>query len=72
MKKIATPHFDFESKKVYIQPEMDVVIMDSCTLLAGSSISIVDGTEDIINQDAPGLLMDDLVESPWSESSNVW
>lgn len=53
MKKIATPHFDFESKKVYIQPEMDVVIMDRCILLAGSTIQITDETGDIEDQDAP-------------------
>ena len=53
MKKIATPHFDFESKKVYIQPEMDVVIIDRCTLLAGSTLEIIDENDDITEQDAP-------------------
>ena len=40
-------------KKLYIQPEMDVVIMDRCILLAGSTIQITDETGDIENQDAP-------------------
>ena len=28
MKKIATPHFDFESKKVYLQPAMEILEAD--------------------------------------------
>ena len=33
----ATPHFDFESKKEYMKPEMEVVkIQEQCQILAGS------------------------------------
>jgi hypothetical protein len=28
MKKIATPHFDFESKKEYLQPAMEILEAD--------------------------------------------
>ena len=37
MTKIATPHFDFESKKEYMKPAMQVIQLQSNTqLLAGS------------------------------------
>ena len=37
MKKIATPHFDFESKKAYEKPSMSVIeLQHKCQLLAGS------------------------------------
>ena len=39
MKKIATPHFDFESKKEYINPEMEVVKIVTHGMLATSPFS---------------------------------
>lgn len=37
MTKIATPHFDFESKKEYMKPAMRVVkLRHKCQILAGS------------------------------------
>ena len=38
MKQIATPHFDFESKKEYKKPAMQVVLLQhKCQLLTGSN-----------------------------------
>ena|GEM_PF-2334419 len=37
MNKIATPHFDFESKKAYMKPTMQTVVLTQRTaILAGS------------------------------------
>ena len=37
MNKIATPHFDFESKKAYMKPAMQTVVLTQRTaILAGS------------------------------------
>jgi len=39
MKKIATPHFDFESKKEYMIPEMEVIELKSKhPLMVGSPL----------------------------------
>ena len=48
MKKIATPHFDFESKKEYMHPEVLVVPLNAGQqMLAGSVTGLVDtGLED--------------------------
>ncbi len=55
MKKIATPHFDFESRKAYIEPRMEVVLVSSVQpLLAGSVLgdSVLDENA---GPDIPGL-----------------
>ena len=45
MKKIATPHFDFESKKEYLQPAMEILEADLDQLLLAYSVQ-TDGLGD--------------------------
>lgn len=53
--KIATPHFDLESKKDYLQPEMHVVEIAVSPLLAGSVTTLFDDTAGGDESLAPGM-----------------
>ena len=51
MKKIATPHFDFESKKEYMIPEMEVIELKSKhPLMVGSPLGNSVYDEDADNE----------------------
>ena len=43
--KNATPHFDFESKKEYINPEIEVIKIATQQMLAGSTLDIDSSVE---------------------------
>ena len=58
MKKIATPHFDFESKKEYLQPAMEILEADLDQQLLAYSVQsdgLGENREDELTQDeTPG------------------
>ena len=62
MKKIATPHFDFESKKEYLQPAMEILEADLDQQLLAYSVQ------------SSGLDDDDLIlpEDEEPKSGSVW
>ena len=53
MKKIATPHFDFESKKEYLQPAMEILEADLDQQLLAYSVQTdgLDGDKLSIGED---------------------
>ena len=55
MKKIAMPHFDFESKKEYLQPAMEILEADLDQQLLAYSVH-TDGLDDddLTQDDTPG------------------
>lgn len=56
MKKIATLHFGLESKKAYIEPHMEVVLVSSVQpLLAGSVLGDSVLVDENAGPDIPGL-----------------
>ena len=63
MKKIATPHFDFESKKEYLQPAMEILEADLDQQLLAYSVQsdgLGEKPEDELTQDeTPGNAWDD-------------
>lgn len=44
--KIATPHFDIDSKKAYQKPTMDVVLLQHQNNLLAGSLQTLQGTDE--------------------------
>ncbi|MBO7590638.1 MAG: hypothetical protein J6T05_03495 [Prevotella sp.] len=54
MTKIATPHFDLESKKTYIQPDINVVILQHQQQLLNASSVETSGLDTGLGYDKNG------------------
>ena len=51
MTKIATPHFDFESKKAYMKPAMQTVVLTQRTAILAGSVDANGMNENLIEDE---------------------
>ena len=51
MTKIATPHFDFESKKAYMKPTMQTVVLTQRTAILAGSVDANGMNENLIEDE---------------------